>query len=442
MSAYRDPNRFEGLKATAVVLAGGRGERLRPLTDYRAKAAVPFGGMCRLIDFVVSNLVNSGIREIIVITQEKADSLLRHLQESWPASDPGSGFVLRTVPPRWEGRDRLYLGTANAVLQNLGLILNGKPDLVLVFGADHVYTMDVRQMIRWHLENGAQVTVATRPLPVTEAGPFGTVLIDRNWRIREFAEKSPQPKTLPGRSDQALVSMGNYIFDPALLHEALDDDSMEIDSRHDFGRDILPEACRTQRVYAYDFRTNIIPGVSRPTDYWRDVGTIESFYRANMELNNPTSHLDLYHPDWPVRSLRRHRMPPKVVPDLSGKSGFVENSILGNSTIVSGAYVRDSVIGPNVRILSGAIVEESVLLGDVTVGERARIRRAIIDHGNRIGESERVGYDRDLDAARYHLDGSGIVVMPHVLPAGRQEPVITPRRAAWESDVRFVGART
>ena len=394
-----------------------------------------------MIDFTISNLVNSGIREIFVITQANADSLLRHLGEDLQAYDL-SGALLKVVRPRLNERGQGYLGTANAVMQNLSLILKGKPDLVLIFGADHVYTMDVRQMIDWHLERGAQLTVAARPMPVEEAGPFGTVLIDQDWRIRDFAEKSVRPHLLPWRNDRALVSMGNYVFDPSLLGEALEEDSMEIDSCHDFGRNILPEACLVKRVFAYDFRTNVIPGIDGPTDYWRDVGTIESYYRANMELIDPRSHLDFYHPGWPIRSVRRQELPPKVVPGLSGRSGFVENSILGHNTIVSGACVRDSVIGPNVRILSGAVVEKSVLLGDITVGERARIRRAIIDHGNAIGESEQIGFDRDRDAARYHLDASGIVVVPHGIRPSIQDPIVAPGRTPWQREVRIMGAHS
>ncbi len=442
MNAVLSPLAFSGSKVSAVVLAGGKGLRLRPLTDYRAKAAVPFGGMCRLIDFAVSNLANSGVGEIHVITQEKPDSLLRHLAAVAPAFDSGRGSPLRSVPSRVDGRDRRYFGTANAVHQNLDLILKGKPNLVLVFGADHVYTMDVRHMIEWHLETGAQITVATRPVPAGEAGGFGTVRIDRDWRIREFAEKSAHPHTLPGRDDLALVSMGNYIFDPSLLREALEEDSMEIGSSHDFGRNILPEACSVKRVFAYDFRTNTLPGADGPADYWRDVGTIESYYRANMELNDPRSRLDLYHPAWPIRTVRYHEMPPKIVPDASGKSGFVENSILGDSTIVSGAWVRDSVIGPNVRVRSGAVVEESVILGDVVIGELARIRRAIIDHGNVIDPGDRIGFDRDRDASRFHLDASGIVVVPHAIPRVRKVPVSIPVSASWESGLRFLAAQS
>jgi glucose-1-phosphate adenylyltransferase len=431
---------FKG-KIMAFVLAGGKGERLRPLTESRTKAAVPFGGMCRLIDFALSNLVNSGIRDIIVVAQDRADSLLRHLERSWMSPTAIRGAFIKPVTPWNSGCDG-YLGTANAVYRNLDLIERGKPDLVLVFGSDHVYTMDVRPMIQSHLERRAEITVATLPLPVGQSGPFGTVGIDEGWRVREFREKSPQPATLPGRSDLALVSMGNYIFDPRVLVEALAEDAATDGSRHDFGRDIFPKACRTRRIYAYDFRKNAIPGTERPSDYWRDVGSIESYYRANMELNRPGSHLSLYLPDWPIRSIKLNGLPPKVTSDPSGKSGFIENSILGSSSIISGAYVRNSVIGPNVRIASRAVVEESVILGDVVVEEGAKIRRAIIDHGNVIRETQRIGYDQDEDDARFHLDPSGIVVIPHAGLAVRSEPDLRPRRLPWESFARFAGAGT
>jgi len=431
---------FEG-KVLAFVLAGGKGERLRPLTEFRTKAAVPFGGMCRLIDFVLSNLVNSGIRDITVVAQDRADSLIHHLEHGWGASAAIHGAHIRTVTPSTSG-GKPYLGTAHAVRQNLDLVRRIAPDLVLVFGADHVYTMDVRRMIRWHLEKKSQITIATVPLPVTQCGPFGTVGVDEDWRIREFREKSPQPKTIPGCDDQGLVSMGNYIFDTDALFEMLEGDQTAAEGLDDFGEDIFPVACRARRIYAYDFRKNAIPGSDTPADYWRDVGTIESYYRANMELNNPSSRLNLYVPGWPIRSFSKPGMPPKVMPDLSGKNGFVENSILGSSVIIAGAYVRNSVIGPNVRISSRAVVEESVILGDVVIEKDAKIRRAIIDQGNVIREAERIGFDPDMDDARYCRDLSGIVVIPHAGLPARIKSEIHPRRAAWKQGVHFAGART
>jgi glucose-1-phosphate adenylyltransferase len=397
----------------AMVLAGGKGERLYPLTGHRAKPAVPFGGVCRLVDFALSNMVNSGIGDIYVLTQHNDVSLLRHLKEGWTATHVLDGPQITPVPSHMLGQDNCYLGTADAVYKNRDLIKRGKPDTVLVFGSDHVYCMDVRQMISYHLEKEAEVTVATIPMPVTECFQFGTVVVDDDWRIIQFEEKVPYPAPIPNRPDQALVSMGNYIFDTDVLLEELEEDAHDTSSSHDFGRDILPKIYERRDVYAYDFRTNVISDAEHPTDYWRDVGTIESYYRASMDLNNPLCHLDLYSMSWPLRSANNHGLPVKVLGDLYGKTGCVENSIIGSSTVVSGGYVRDSVIGPNVHILSGAVVEESVILGDVIVEEKARIHKAIVDHGSVIGAGARIGYDYGMDSARYYVDECGVVVVPH-----------------------------
>lgn len=397
----------------AMILAGGEGERLYPLTGHRAKPAVPFGGSYRLIDFVLSNMVNSAIPEIHVLTQYKDGSLLRHLQVGWIRPYFSDGPLIVPMPAQLFDKNTCYFGTADAVYKNRCLIKRANPDLVLVFGSDHVYSMDVRQMIDYHLEKGAEVTVSMIPMPVAQCSQFGTVVVDNDWRIRHFEEKTPFPTPIPGRPDRALVSMGNYIFNTGCLLEALETDAHDTGSSHDFGRDILPVICEEREVYAYDFRTNVISDTDLPTDYWRDVGTIESYYRAHMDLINPLCHLDLHYPEWPLRSITCHGLPTRMIKDLTGKTGRIENSIVGSSSIVSRGYVRDSVIGNNVYISSGAVIEESVILGDVIVGEGARIRRAIIDHGNVIEAGEGIGYDQDYDAARYYFDDSGIVVVPH-----------------------------
>lgn len=404
---------LQDCKVLAMVMAGGKGTRLFPLTAHRAKSAVPFGGMCRLIDFAMSNLVNSGIREIYILTQYKAQSLLRHLQQEWTINHPMNGYMVMPVPPQMRSRDTWYLGTADSVYQNLDLIRRARPDLVLVFGSDHVYSMDIRQMVVHHLSNDADVTVAAIPMPLNRCAGFGTVCVDADWRITKFEEKVSHPTPVPGRPEQALVSMGNYVFRTQVLLEELNEDAMDDDSSHDFGRDILPKICGRRKVYAYDFRQNKIEGSLKPTDYWRDVGTIESYYLSNMDLNNPLSHLDLYNKNWPMRSVRYHDLPSRVVEDLSGRSGFVENSILGSSTTICGGSVRNSVIGPNVRVLSRAHVEDTVILGDVTIEEGARIRKAIIDHGNVIRTGEKIGFDPVRDSARYFRDPSGVVVVSH-----------------------------
>jgi glucose-1-phosphate adenylyltransferase len=250
-------------------------------------------------------------------------------------------------------------------------------------------------------------------MPINRCADFGTVAVDDAWRIKRFEEKVPWPTEMPDMPDHALVSMGNYIFDAEVLLEELEEDARNNASSHDFGRDILPRLCARRRMHAYDFRTNRIAGVAGANDYWRDVGTIESYYQANMDLNNPQSRLILDDEAWPLRSIDRHGRPARVARDLSGKIGCVENSILADSSVVSGGYVRDSVIGQNVHIASGAIIEESVIMGNCLVEEKARIRGAIIDHGNVVKAGERIGYDLDSDAARYYVDRSGVVVVPH-----------------------------
>jgi glucose-1-phosphate adenylyltransferase len=397
-------------KVLAMVLAGGKGERLHPLTEHRAKPAVPFGGYYRLIDFVLSNLVNSKIHQIYVLTQYKAQSLLRHLQQGWVGTYPINGLFILPVPAQMRVGESWYLGTADSIQQNIYLIKQIKPDLVLVCGADHVYFMDFGQMIDYHLQKGAEVTVSTIPFPITECSQFGVVVVDEKWRITNFQEKVPDPTPIPGKPDQGLVSMGKYIFATDVLIDELEHDAADPTSGHDFGRDILPRIYATRALYAYDFCRNKVPGIRGPNDYWRDVGTIKSFYDANMDLKNPLPHLNLYNPDWPVRSVKHHDPPAKVVVDTACKAGYVENSLMVGGSIIAGGYVRDSIIGRNVYIGSGALVEESVILGHTVIEDGAKVRRAIIDHGNIIKKGEALGFDLDRDKEHHYVDESGIVV--------------------------------
>jgi glucose-1-phosphate adenylyltransferase len=404
------------VKPLAMVLAGGKGERLFPLTRHRTKPAVHFGGIYRLIDFVLSNLVNSGIYSIYVLTQYKAQSLLRHLQLGWVGAYPMNSFFILPVPAQMRMRETWYLGTADAIYQNIYLIKQFKPDIVLVFSADHVYFMNVRQMIDYHLAKGADVTVATIQFPISECSRFGVVSIDKNWQIIEFQEKPPQPTPMPDCPDKGLVSMGNYIFNTEVLLEELVKDAEDENSSHDFGKDILPRICKTRRVFAYNFCSNRIPGIEEEMYYWRDVGTIASYYEANMDLKNPLPSLNLYNPKWPVRSVKYHDPPAKIVVDAEGRVGHLENSLIAGGSIVSGGWVRDSIIGRNVFIDSRAVVEESIIIGNVVVGKNAHIRRAIIDEGNVIPEGDRIGYDLNKDAERFYVDtASGIVVVPKKL---------------------------
>jgi len=402
--------RSTDVKVLAMVLAGGKGERLYPLTEHRTKPAVPFGGMYRLIDFALSNLVNSKIHQIYILTQYKAQSMLRHLQQGWVGTYPIEGLFILPVPAQMRVGETWYMGTADAIHQNIYLIEQRKPDLTLIFGADHVYFMDVRQMIHYHLRKEAEVTISTIPYPITECSQFGVVVVDEQWRVIDFQEKVPHPTPIPGQPDKGLVSMGNYIFNTDVLIEEVERDYTETESSHDFGRDILPRISGNRGVYAYNFCRNEVPGLSGPNDYWRDVGTIKSFYDANMDLKNPLPHLNLYNPAWPVRSVKYHEPPAKVVIDTSGKACFIENSMMVGGSIVSGGSVRDSIIGRNVHIASGAKVEETVILGHTVIEEGAKVRRAIIDHGNVIKKGDEIGYDQERDFGRYHVDESGIVV--------------------------------
>jgi glucose-1-phosphate adenylyltransferase len=400
----------KNIKTLAMVLAGGKGERLYPLTEHRTKPAVPFGGGYRLIDFVLSNLVNSKIHQIYVLTQYKAQSLLTHLQQGWVGTYPMDDLFILPVPAQMRVSETWYLGTADAINQNIYLIEQRRPDLVLIFGADHVYFMDVSQMIQYHLQKKADVTISTVPYPISECSQFGVVVVDEQWRVIDFQGKVSNPTPIPGQPGMALVSMGNYIFNADSLIEEVMCDTVDTESSHDFGRDILPKIYETKNIYAYNFFRNKIPGGQGSNDYWRDVGTIKSFYDANMDLKNPLPHLNLYNPAWPIRSVKYHDPPAKVVIDTSGKAGSVENSLLVGGSIIAGGYVRDSIIGKNVYIASGARVEEAVVLGHAVIEEGAKVRRAIIDHGNIIARGEEIGYSQERDRSRYHVDESGIVI--------------------------------
>lgn len=394
-----------------MVMAGGKGERLYPLTSDRSKPAVPFGGMFRLIDFVLSNLVNSGLQNIYVLTQYKAQSLLKHLQLGWVAANPLSRFFILAVPAQMRIDSSWYKGTADAVHQNAYLIRQSHPPLVAIFGADHVYFMDAGQMIAAHLEQGADVTVATIPHPIQECSRFGVVVVDENYRITRFEEKVENPTPMPNNPERGLVSMGNYIFSTDVLLDELEADAADPNSSHDFGKDILPRILDTRKVCAYDFTKNEIPGIKGANTYWRDVGTLGSYYAANLDLKDPMPALNLYNPRWPIRSVRQHDPAAKIVIGEEGWAGQVHNTLLGAGSVVSGAYVRDTVIGRNVYIGSGAIVEESVLLGHCVVHAGARVRRTIVDHGTVIERGQVIGGDPERDARKYFVDqDTGLVV--------------------------------
>ncbi len=406
-----------------IVLAGGRGERLYPLTEHRAKPAVPFGGRYRIIDFVLSNFVNSGILSIYVLTQFKAQSLLEHLDRGWRASDFLGEHFITSVPAQMRMGEDWYQGTADSVYQNLYLIERHNPKLVAVFGADHIYRMNIRQMIDEHQKKGADVTVAALPVRIEEAaGKFGIMEVDADWRIIGFEEKPRQPKPIPSEPDFALVSMGNYLFNTEILVQALVADAQQESSAHDFGRNILPALIDEQRAYAYDFRKNRVPSIQKGEEhsYWRDLGTIEAYYEANMDLCSVNPSFNLYNRSWPLRTVGYGDPPAKFVFDWHDRQGMALNSIVAEGTIISGSMVKNCVIGPNVRIHSYSQIEDSVIMDWVEVGRDCKIRHAIIDKSNVFPAGTVIGYDPVKDRERYVLSDSGIVVVPR-----------SPRKTNW-----------
>jgi len=407
------------VEVLAMVMAGGRGERLYPLTRDRAKPAVPFAGKYRIIDFVLSNLANSGIYSIYVLTQFKSQSLMEHLQEAWQFNSVLSEHFVTPVPAQMRMGDDWYRGTADAVYQNLHLIKRANPRFVAVFGADHIYKMNIRQMVDYHKDKEAAVTVATIPVQIESADKFGVVGVDNEMQILGFEEKPRKPKSMPGDPDWALISMGNYMFETKTLLEALESDASNVRSSHDFGTDILPYLVRERRkVYAYDFRKNRIPTAFKGEEpsYWRDVGTIEAYYEASMDVKTVDPSLNLYNQSWPVRAVSYSDAPAKFVFDEEGRRGMALNSVVAEGTIISGSLLKDSVIGRNVRIHSYCVIEETVIMNRVEVGRGCQIRRAIIDKNVYIPPGTKIGYSADEDRQRYFVTDAGIVVI------AREEP--------------------
>ncbi len=405
-----------------VVLAGGRGERLYPLTEHRAKPAVPFGGRYRIIDFVLSNFVNSGILSVYVLTQFKAQSLLEHLDRGWRTADFLGEHFVTPVPAQMRSGTEWYQGTADSVFQNSYLLKRHGPKLVAVFGADHIYRMNVRQMIDEHQNKSADITVAALPVKIEEASQFGVMAVDRDWRIIGFDEKPKNPKSIPGEPNYALVSMGNYLFDTEILIDALDADADKPSSSHDFGRDILPEMIKNKRVYAYDFRKNRVPSPSKGEEpsYWRDLGTLDAYYEASMDLCSIDPSFNLYNRSWPLRTVGHADPPAKFVFDWKDRQGMAVNSVVAEGTIISGSYIRNCVVGRNVRIHSFSHVEDSVIMDWVEIGRNCRIRGAIIDKSNVIPSGTEIGYNIDQDRERYTVSPGDIVVLPR-----------GPRKSTW-----------
>ncbi len=411
----------------AVVLAGGEGRRLLPLTAERAKPAVPIGGRYRLIDFVLSNLVNSGLFKIKVLTQYKSDSLNMHIARGWRLSAM-LGFYIEVVPAQQRLGKEWFRGSADAMFQSLNIITDEEPDLIAVFGGDHLYKMDVNQMLDFHLDRDADVTVAAIPVPVAVARSFGVLDVSVDGEILAFDEKPSQPREMPGRPGWALASMGNYIFSVDPLIDELRADQ-EDDSSHDFGHNVLPAMVGKRRVYAYDFSKNEIPGMlERERGYWRDIGTIDAYWSANMDLVSVNPIFDLYNMRWPIRTYTPPLPPAKFVFAEQQRIGMATDSLVSEGCIISGGRIDRSVLSPGVRINSFAHVEETILMDGVDVGRHARIRRAVVDKGVHLPPGMEIGYDHDEDRRR------GLTVSPEGVVVVEKEADLTRHQMVFVSE--------
>ncbi len=388
----------------AMIMAGGKGERLAPLTDFRTKPAVPFGGKYRIVDFVLSNFVNSGTMAIYVLVQYRSQSLIEHLRRAWRIGGRIQRNFITVVPPQMKTGGMWYEGTADAVYQNLNLIRDFEPDLVAVFGADHVYRMDIGQMVDFHLARDADITVAARPVPLRTASDFGIIEVDADGRITGFEEKPPRPRAMPHDPDHAYSSMGNYLFQRETLVRILEQDATQMGS-HDFGRDILPKLIDTHRVAAYNFLENEIPGLQpyEERGYWRDVGTIDAYWQAHMDLLGERPVFDLRNSAWPIMTDSYDG------PAASLVRSRIDEAMIGQSSQIIDAEIHRSVIGRNVRIESGTRIEESVILEGSIVGAQSRLRRVIADRFNVLEKGTVIGYDREGSASTHTV----------VLPRGR-----------------------
>ncbi len=400
-------------RVLGIVLAGGEGTRLSPLTAERSKPAVPFGGRYRIIDFVLSNLVNSNIYSIYTLVQYKSQSLIEHIRDAWVLGPTIPSHFITVVPPQMIEGPEWFQGTADAVYQNLALIEANSPDLVAVFGADHVYRMDVRQMIDFHLERNADVTVAALPVPRADARAFGVIDCDAGGRIRGFVEKPASPPAMPDDPTRAYASMGNYIFRTGTLIDAL----IEARDRKgtDFGRDVLPRLINSERVFAYDFSTNQCPGLHayEEAGYWRDVGTIDAYFDSTMDTLGTEPRFDLLNRRWPIRS-SNYQGPPASI----GRA-LIETSDIGAGVLIRDATIRNSVIRSEVVLEEDVLIEDSIVLDSCVIGRGARIRRAIIDRHNFVPPGAQIGYDAQADSKYCTVTPSGIAVMP-LAPLGQR----------------------
>jgi glucose-1-phosphate adenylyltransferase len=398
-----------------LVLAGGRGSRLRQLTDHRAKPAVPFAGTMRIIDFTLGNCVNSGLRRIGVLTQYKAQTLIRHIERSWGFLESSLGEFVDIVPAQQQTGERWYSGTANAVFQNLELVREANPAHVVVLAGDHVYKMDYSAMLAEHVSNGAELTVACLEVPIEDASDFGVMTIDAAQRILAFEEKPAHPSPTPGRPGRALASMGIYVFDTAFLLDLLERDAADAASSHDFGRDVIPGLLGTARVFAHRFEDSCVNMVGdRP--YWRDVGTLDAYWEANLDLTRVVPELNLYDESWPVLGRQPMRPPAKFVFDDAGRRGTAVDSLVSGGCIVSGATVRRSILFYGVKVGDGSLVEDAVVLPNAAIGRGVTVRRAIVDARCVLPDGFTAGVDPAQDKLRFHVTERGVcLVTPQML---------------------------
>lgn len=402
-------------KVLAMILAGGQGKRLFPLTKDRAKPAVPFGGRYRIIDFVLNNFVNSGFHRIKVLTQYKSDSLNKHVSRGWNLSSSIDQYV-DLVPAQQRSDGNWYKGTADAIYQNINLITDESFSHICVFGGDHIYKMDVHQMLDYHLEKNADLTISAIPIPIELASEYGIIEVDDDWRLTNFVEKpNYTPKSIPNDPTKCLASMGNYIFTPDKLVEELNKDALDGSSSHDFGKNIIPNMLHNgSRVYIYNFATNEFDGMSQAErGYWKDVGNVDSYWQANMDLLSYSPELNLYSREWPLRTFNYNFPPAKFIWDEDERVGVAKNSLVSEGCIISGGMISGCVLSPMVKINSYSSVVDSILMENVEIGRHSQINRAIIDKNVSIPPYTKIGFDKDEDLKRgFYVSSGGITVVP------------------------------
>ena len=400
----------------ALVLAGGKGSRLKNLTDWRAKPAVPFGGKFRIVDFVLSNCVNSDVRRIGIATQYKAHSLIRHIQRGWSFLDGRFEEFIDVLPASQRLDEGWYAGTADAVYQNLDILRANNPTHVLILGGDHIYKMDYGRLIADHVARDADLTVACLEVPVADATAFGVMGVDDQWRVNQFDEKPEQPAQIPGKPGLALASMGIYVFNASFLYEQLERDTFTPSSSHDFGKDVIPYLVPRCRVFAHRFADSCVGGAPGDEPYWRDVGTVDAYWEANLDLATIEPELNMYDEDWPIWTHQQQLPPAKFVFNDENRRGFAVDSLVSGGCIISGGRVARSVLFSNVRVNSFANVEDSVLLPSVSVERSVRLRRCVVDKSCTLPEGLTVGYDPDEDRRRFHVTEQGVtLITPEML---------------------------